>query len=232
MVKIEEKFKTTVINAFNLSDAWFQVIDQLLKHGHTWKIERGSFVGHFRREFDFVVIDISNPFDRPLSPEVPEGVPQPASDAEINGYLQILLTPEKGDYSYNYGERIDIQTEEIVKILTKTPMTNQATIEVGRPEDVFMEHPPCLRVIDFRVRYGALHMFVYFRSWDAYAGFPMNLGGLQLFSEHIAKRCGLKYGHMVVASKGLHIYDTQWKFAKLLIAGGKNESEKNEVNTL
>jgi len=220
------EFKTTVIRAFDIPDAWFKAIREVLEHGHTWTIQRGSKKGHRRLEFDNVLITIKRPFTKPLIPDVPEGVPPPTCDKELNQYLEILLTPNKGSFQYNYGERIYPQIEDAIKMLRETPMTNQCTIEVGQPSDIKMEDPPCLRLIDFRVRYGALHMFVYFRSWDLYAGLPSNLGGLQLFSQYVANQLDLNYGTLNAWSKGLHLYDYQWKFARLLVGGHLKNEDK------
>jgi thymidylate synthase len=67
--------------------------------------------------------------------------------------------------------------------------------------------PACLRVVDFRYdQAGYLHMFVYFRSWDLWGGFPANLAGLQLVSEYVAQAIDAKPGRLLAASKGLHLY--------------------------
>ena len=79
------------------------------------------------------------------------------------------------------------QVEWAIKMLRDSGgNTNQATIEIGRPEDITVHDnagvgydPPCMRLIDCRVRYGKLHLVVYFRSWDAWGGFPVNMAGLR-----------------------------------------------------
>ena len=84
--------------------------------------------------------------------------------------------------------------------------SNQEILQVGQPNDIHLPDPPCLRHIDTRIRYGQLHFMVYFRSWDLYAGFPENLGGIQLLKEYMAERIGVEPGETIAASKGLHIY--------------------------
>ncbi len=95
--------------------------------------------------------------------------------------------------------------------------------------------PPCLRLIDFKVvpvqTWGyqnpegwqprfegdqgvrvliheelALTLTAYFRSWDLWAGFPVNLGGLELLKQYVASECGLVNGPMYAYSAGAHIY--------------------------
>ena len=88
---------------------------------------------------------------------------------------------------------------------------------VAQPSDIALKDPPCLRLIDCRVRYRRLHFFVYFRSWDLWGAFPPNLAGLQLVKEYMAKRIGVEDGTMNAWSKGLHLYDFQWDIAKQLM---------------
>ncbi len=58
--------------------------------------------------------------------------------------------------------------------------TNQATLEVGMPQDMINPKSTCLRLIDKRIRYGKLHFIFYSCPWDLWSGCPANLAGLQL----------------------------------------------------
>ena len=49
------------IDAFDLDDAWFQCLLKILEHGHVYKIDRGSYAGQHRLEFDFVSVHVKNP---------------------------------------------------------------------------------------------------------------------------------------------------------------------------
>lgn len=107
--------------------------------------------------------------------------------------------------------------------------------------------PPCLRLIDFKVipcdknpetdcnnistggvvcehcrwEY-SLSVSVYFRSWDLWAGFPVNLGGIELLKQYVAQECGLNNGAMYAYSAGLHLYKYQEELAKIrTMKGGK-----------
>lgn len=83
------------------------------------------------------------------------------------------------------------------------------------PSDIKLNDPPCLRLIDTRVRYGKLHFILYFRSWDLWGGFPSNLGGLELVKQYMAQEIGVEDGEIIAASKGLHLYEYSWDLAKL-----------------
>ena len=67
-------------------------------------------------------------------------------------------------------------------------------MEIGMPSDIKLTDPPCLRLIDTRVRYEKLHFILYFRSWDLWGGFHSNLGGLQLVKQYIAEEIGVADG--------------------------------------
>lgn len=210
--------KLTVIHAFDLPDAWRQCLREVLQQGYDWTIQRGSFEGHQRKEFDNICITISNPGTRPLIPETPEGIPPPTDMNYVNNYLHYLITGHKTiDEQYTYGERIESQLDTIIDMLRKTPRTNQACIEVAQPADITLSDPPCLRLIDCRIRYGRLHFFVYFRSWDLWGAFPPNLAALQLVKEYMAAQIGVEDGVFNAWSKGLHLYDYQWKLAQELV---------------
>lgn len=117
--------------------------------------------------------------------------------------------------------------KEVVKMYIHQGFgTNQATMEIAMPSDVLLKDPPCLRLIDTRIRYGKLHFAVYFRSWDLVGGFPSNLGGIQLLKELMLQEINdgleaagkeerVEDGEIIFSSKGLHIYDHQWEYAKL-----------------
>lgn len=58
------------IKATTLSDAWFQTIYRCVEQGREFTIDQGSFEGQKRLEFDFVTIQINQPWVTPLLPKV------------------------------------------------------------------------------------------------------------------------------------------------------------------
>jgi len=237
----EEFLKPVFIDAFDLDDAWFQCLSTILDKGHLYKITRGSYEGQRRLEFDFVSVRVRKPSHQ-IIPIIPEGmsIPAPTDIDYIQGYLSYLLTGAKTETEdYTYGERLvdpkvkikqnlngqelisDMplnvnQIEEVIKMYKeKGPGTNQAVMEIGMPSDIKLIDPPCLRLIDTRLRYGKLHFILYFRSWDLWGGFPSNLGGLQLVKQYMAEEIGAGDGEIIAVSKGLHLYDYAWELAML-----------------
>ena len=119
--------------------------------------------------------------------------------------------PKKVDINLNVNP-----VEEVIKMYKEEGYnTNQAVLEIGMPSDIRLDDPPCLRLIDTRIRNNKLHFIVYFRSWDLYNGFPVNLAGLQQMKEYMAAEIGVEDGSIRAVSKGLHLYDDMWELAQL-----------------
>ncbi|MFA5090401.1 MAG: thymidylate synthase [Candidatus Omnitrophota bacterium] len=241
MTEEREFLEPVFIDAFDLDDAWFQCLGAILEKGHVYTITRGSYAGQKRLEFDFVAVRIKKPGHQ-IIPIIPEGmsIPAPTDMAYIQGYLAYLLSGVKTETEdYTYGERLvepkvkikqniggkemvkemplEVnQVEEVIRIYKEQGYgTNQAIMEIGMPSDIKLADPPCLRLIDTRVRYGKLNFILYFRSWDLWGGFPSNLGGLELVKQYMAGEIGVENGEIVAVSKGLHLYDYSWELAKM-----------------
>jgi thymidylate synthase len=208
--------KISFIQARDLSEAWFLCLREVLNNGYDYKIERGSYVGQMRKELDYVVVQIKNPGTRPLIPDVPAGVPAPSTMEYVESYLPYLMTAHKAQgEQYTYGQYLEPQIAEVIRMYKEDGFnTNQAYMAVGDGQSIFLTDPPCLRGIDTRVRYGTLSYELYFRSWDLWAGFPSNLAAIQLLKEYMGSEIGVADGEIIVASKGMHLYEYSWELAK------------------
>ena len=208
--------KISFVEARDLSEAWFLCLRRTLADGFEYKIERGSYAGQHRKELDLAVVKISNPGNRPLTPDVPQGIPAPTTMEYIEKYLPYLMTAHRAEgEQYTYGQYLEKQIAEIIKMYNENGYnTNQAYMSVGDEKSIYLEDPPCLRGIDTRVRYGKLHFIAYFRSWDLWAGFPSNLAAMQLLKEYMASEIGVKDGEIIAMSKGMHLYEYSWELAK------------------
>jgi len=209
----------TTIEAKTLPEAWFLCIKEAMDNGYEYVIDRGSHQGAKRKELYSTTIRVEYPGSRPLVPDVPLGVPPPSSMDYVESYLPYLMvgTKEKNE-QYTYGEDIDYQLKELVRIYKEGGFgTNQACMSIGSKESIFLESPQCLRVIDTRVWEGKLTFYVYFRSWDLWAGFPSNLAAIQLLKEYVALELDVEDGELIAYSKGLHLYSHHWKLANMVL---------------
>jgi len=206
----------SIVEARDLPEAWFLCLRKTLAQGREYTIERGSNVGHRRKELDFIVLEVRHPGNRPLIPDVPLGVPPPSSMDYVENYLQYIMTSFKADTEqYTYGEDLECQIPELIRMYRVDGYnTNQGFMAVGSKESIKLPDPPCLRGIDTRVQNGKLHFIVYFRSWDLWAGFPSNLAAIQLLKEYVASEIDVEDGELIALSKGLHLYDYSWQLAR------------------
>jgi len=112
------------IVARDLPDLWFQAVHDILDHGRRFKIDRGSYAGQTRLEYDFFTGHILQPWHgagtKEILPDIPAsvGIPNPVELGYVYGgegyersYIEYVMTAEKqpGE-SYTYGERL-VQAE-------------------------------------------------------------------------------------------------------------------------
>ncbi|HTZ18598.1 MAG TPA: thymidylate synthase [Dissulfurispiraceae bacterium] len=225
------------LKAKTISDAWFQLIYNVFDHSYTQQIQRGSFEKEqYRLQYSGIGVYIEHP-GVDIVPVIPPalGLPAPTSMEYIEDYFaNYLMDPDLSENeTYRYSSRIHYpmprggtQLQRAIEMLRETPLTNQAVVEVGTPEDYDVCYgkdgkldPPCLRLLDFKAipdgKDMKLTVTAYFRSWDLWAGFPSNLGGLELLKQYVAGETGLGNGAMYAYSAGAHIYGYQEELAKI-----------------
>ncbi len=97
------------IEARDLPDAWFQCVYEIIDKGYAYVIDRGSYEGQKRLEFEYVTVHVRYPGNRPLIPDIPPalGIPNPVADGYVEEYLPYLMTPHRQpNEDYTYGERM------------------------------------------------------------------------------------------------------------------------------
>jgi thymidylate synthase len=226
------------VQAKTISDAWFQLIYNLFDHAYTQAIQKGSFEGEqYRLQYPGIAAYIEHPY-YDMVPVMPPGsnIPAPTTMEYIEDYFaNYLMDPELSENeTYKYASRVHhpmprggTQLDRVIEMLREAPLTNQAVVEIGTPEDLDVCYgndgkldPPCLRLLDFKALPGdgealVLTVSSYFRSWDLWAGFPSNLGGIELLKQYVAQEAGLGNGPMYAYSAGAHIYGYQEELARL-----------------
>ena len=225
------------LKAKTIADAWFQLIYNIFDYSYTQQIQKGSFEKEqYRLQYPGLAVFIEHP-DQDIVPVIPPalGIPSPTTMDYIQDYFaNYLMDPELTENeTYRYSSRIHhpmpeggTQLERAIAMLKETPLTNQAVVEIATPEDFDTCYgndgnfdPPCLRLLDFKAvpQDGdlVLTVTVYFRSWDLWAGFPSNLGGIELLKQYVAEETGLRNGAMFAYSAGAHIYGYQEDIARI-----------------
>jgi thymidylate synthase len=117
----KEVFKPHHIDdAIDLPDLWFRAIYDLLKKGRIFEIDKGSYQGQERLEYDFFTGRVAYPeagsYTQGILPQIPPsmGIPNPVEFEYIYGgpgyencYIDKIMTSKKEpNESYTYGERL------------------------------------------------------------------------------------------------------------------------------
>jgi len=102
--------KAAHIDGTTLMDTWFQLLYQVWHIGRKYKIDTGSYAGQTRLEFDFVSGMARYPHERPLAPIMPEGIPVPTTDGDIEKYFaNYLMDYNLEDHEhYRYSSWINL----------------------------------------------------------------------------------------------------------------------------
>jgi thymidylate synthase len=218
--------KHVKITAFDCPDAWFQALSHIWNEGDIFHVGYGSEETETKKLN--LSIEIKRPENRPLVSDK-----APCDIKYVQGYaLEYLWCGEKQDETYTYGSRLNKpinQIEAAIDRYVQEQCDRQVTLVIRLPEDIKKyvgtkrHEPPCLSLIDTEILEGKMHLTCYFRSWDAYAGLPANIAGLQLFNEAFVSEINAR-GHLALAtgklifhSKNCHIYQRQFKLVKELL---------------
>lgn len=150
-------------------------------------------------------------------------------DGGYSGYLGQFLEPgPAAGVSYTYGSRLRAfpaeggaldQVAAIVADLRAVGESRRAVAALWSPaHDAGAPNPPCLNLVQARLRDGRLHLAAYFRSHDVYRAWASNAYGLRALQGEIAGALGADAGELAVHSHSAHIYAHDWARADELLA--------------
>ncbi|MEP0189649.1 MAG: thymidylate synthase [Erythrobacter sp.] len=219
----------------SLDQAIYALYIELLEHGREHTGSRGK-----NRELLGVALRIRNPRAR-ISISEDRGRPFSAI-GELLWYLSgsdelAFIEPYIGAYQDDavegilegaYGPRffsmrdeID-QFQNIESLLTKSPGSRRAVIQLFNAEDIARRHKeiPCTTTLQFHLRDGQLHMSVTMRSNDAYYGLPHDVFCFTMLQEMMARRLQVELGEYYQYVGSMHLYEEMLKRAEAYIEEG------------
>lgn len=125
-----------------------------------------------------------------------------------------------GPRLFNYGG-ID-QVANVIDLLKRKPESRQAVIQLFDVGDIVAIHKdiPCTCTLQFMIRQGALHMFTYMRSNDAYLGLPHDVFCFTFLQEIIARTLSVELGRYTHMVGSLHLYERNENAAKQFLNEG------------
>jgi len=214
------------IQAFDCPDAWYKVLYEIWHNGDPFEVGYGSERSKTKKLN--LSLEITHPENRPLVDEK-----APCDMRYVQWYaLKYLWSGVIEEETYTYGSRLREPVDQIEQAIGRyleEQGDRQVTLVIRSPMDIKKRienrkhEPPCLSLIDTEICDGRLHLTCYFRSWDAYAGLPANIAGIQIFNEALVSEInrrgnlGIETGKLIFHSKNCHIYERQFKIVEELL---------------
>ncbi|MEI8167098.1 MAG: thymidylate synthase [Chloroflexales bacterium] len=166
-------------------------------------------------------------------------------DGSYTGYLgQFLQAAPGAGVSYTYGSRLRAfpptgagpndgtldQIAAMVADLRASEASRRAVAVLWNPAyDAGSASPPCLNLVQARLRDGCLHLTAYFRSHDIYRAWADNAYGLRALQGEIAAALAAEVGELALLSHSAHIYAHDWAHAEELVAHHYRAADPHQV---
>jgi thymidylate synthase len=133
------------------------------------------------------------------------------------------LVPELGN-ARSYASRLfdyagagRDQVGWVVRSLREDPTSRSATITTFEPL-IDTSYIPCVSLLDFWIRDGALEQVVYAHSIDFGSKGYGNLVELAWLQEYVASELGVPVGRLDFLIKSAHVYDRDREYMKTVLA--------------
>ncbi len=203
----------TYLRAKTPLDGWTRIIRKIMETGMTRVDERDSET----RWHDNVMIHIEDPYTDRVSNKYPF-----SEEVLRDKYATQLLNPDRMDFDYTYGERLNAWGEEtlnqidyVIAKLKDSPHSRRAVATTWDPrKDMIVDEVPCLNHFVFMMREGFLDLSVMIRSNDMYGAWPANVYALGELLSFVSERTQLKPGTITTLSVNAHIYKHDWEKAE------------------
>jgi thymidylate synthase len=218
-----------LVRAPTIRAAYLKILWQVLAFGARGTTQHSS---DQRELLDLLAVIGAEPSDpahcsyAPWMPFSRESLGERLADGSYSGYLGQLIEaqPPQG-VSYTYGSRLRAfggaldQVQALIDDLRASPNSRRAVASLWSPaSDPGTANPPCLNLVQARLRAGQLHMTAYFRSHDIYRAWPTNAYGLRALQGLIAERLSVTAGELTIHSLSAHIYAHDWQAARDMLA--------------
>ncbi len=207
-----------------VGQAWLEILKTVWRFGRT----RESFYGNSLREVFNIAAVITE--EDSLNPKI---FPYfSVTKKEIEKYCRAIMSGEKGDEIYSYGERLwkykgINQVDEVILPFLKKYPTDRAALAVtfDLTQDHKAPRAPCLCLVQATTLDDKVNLTAYFRSHDLFSGWVLNAFGLRRLQKYIAEKLKLETGTLTIFSNCAHVYDNQWGTVEKIVKkyGGKIE---------
>jgi thymidylate synthase len=204
------------VNAETIGEAWLDVAGRILREGLPSTYDELPIL-----EVARVTITVGSP--RPADAIVSEFGDVERLEWMHANFTDHSLVPELGDarsYAsrlFDYGGVGRDQVEWVIERLRSDPSSRSATITTFEPL-LDTSYIPCVSLLDFWIRDGALEQVVYAHSIDFGAKGYGNLVELAWLQQHVAAELGLPVGRLDFIIKSAHVYETEFDYMNSVLS--------------
>jgi thymidylate synthase len=208
-----------VVEARTLGEGWLSTSRAILEDGAA-----ATYDGQATRELALLTVVVAAPSSH-------DEVIARLGDPEWLRWMHCNFfdhrdVPELGDAKsyaarlFDYAGAGRDQLAWVVDRLRADPESRSATITTFQPL-TDTSYVPCVSMLDFWLRDGAVALVVYAHSLDFGKKAYGNLVELARLQEHVAGELGAATGALVVHCKSAHVYEPEWSAMAALVDGGQ-----------
>ncbi|MDY6958528.1 MAG: thymidylate synthase [Halobacteriota archaeon] len=195
---------------------------------------RSELEQDYKESKEPIVMTIKSPSIGSTADILPEAVLEyfPTNFVEKYAINVASACPEDGDWDYTYGGRLALsnQLEKAIEMLKNFPDTRKAVCTLRLPEDIELKNPPCMTIMDFKIRDG-LSAFAWLRSNDAIFGWPNNYMEVLYTSFRVASEVGVPLKKISTMSQSMHYYLRSQNIVDMA-EGYLTDEEKSEIECM
>jgi thymidylate synthase len=210
------------IRASTIGEAWLDVAARILSDGRASEYDTLPIL-----EIEQATLTVAHPAaDDPIIAKFAD--PERLAWMHAN-FTDHSLVRELGD-ARSYASRLfdyagsgRNQVEWVIDRLRADPTTKSATITTFEPL-LDTSYIPCVSLLDFWMRDGALEQVVYAHSIDFGSKGYGNLVELAWLQEHIAAELGVPVGKLVFIIKSAHVYERELSYMSSVLVQAEQSS--------
>jgi thymidylate synthase len=196
-----------VIAADTIGRAWLCVAERILAHGAP-----STYDGLPMVELAHITLDVTTP-DPDDAIIAQYGDPERLAwmRANFRDYARVAALGDADSYAtrlYDYKHSGRDQVAWVIERLQHDPLSRSATITTFQPL-TDTSYIPCVSLLDFWRRDGALELVVYAHSIDFGAKGYGNLVELAALQQHVASALDIPLGRLLMTVKSAHVYETE-----------------------
>jgi thymidylate synthase len=207
-----------VVETRTLGEGWLAVSRAILEDGAT-----ATYDGQRTRELALLTLTVTHPSpDDELIAQL--GDPEWLAWMHDN-FFDHRDVPELGNAKsyaarlFDYAGSGRDQLAWVVERLRADPECRSAAITTFQPL-TDTSYVPCVSMLDFWLRDGAVELVVYAHSLDFGKKAYGNLVELARLQEHVAAQLGAPSGAFVVHAKSAHVYEPEWSAMTAIVGAG------------